>query len=150
MNRREVLIATAGAATLTLLPSGAARARAAIAVYDGRSPESAAFAQQARSIGVRLVDVAHEDVALWRGVRDGLGLVPGAQLIGMTGWSDWVLLRGFLGERGLRVRHEMRVDCCAAHPAGSALARLTEAAGRRSRTMLHAERDTTLFAWKMG
>lgn len=150
MNRREMLVASAGVAAAAALPTGLARAAVALAVYDSRSPESAAFARQARAAGARLFDMVDEDAASWRNARAALGLAPRATVIGMTGWSDWTLLRGFLEERGFRVQHEMRVDCCAANQPGKALAQLMEAEGRTSRGALWSTRDMTLFAWRMG
>jgi len=43
----------------------------------------------------------------WQFARDHLGQPTGA-IVGYTGWSDFVFLRGALQERGLRVRAQTR------------------------------------------
>ena len=67
-----------------------------LVVFDSRLPASVALARTS----VASIDVAHEDARFWRGLR-GLDRGPVA---GLTRWSDFVTVRGFLEERGLRLK----------------------------------------------
>lgn len=126
----------------------AAPIRPVLAIYDSRWIESADFAAQARAEGLRLFDIAGEDKVLWATARAGFGLSPGEAVAGMTRWTDWLIVRDILIGSGRRVRHEMRLDCCAGGAAAS-FARLIRAQDKRSRMALHATRKATLFAWTM-
>ena len=79
----------------------AATAQPALVVFDSRIPASRAFAQKYSSARV---DVALEDVGFWRTLRAEL---PKGAVFGMTGWSDWVMVRGLLEEKGLRLVSEV-------------------------------------------
>jgi hypothetical protein len=70
-------------------------------------PEALTFAAQARAQGIKAIDIAGGDKDLWHIARQDLA-APGA-ISGMTGWSDWVVLRGLLEEQGKRLRHETRI-----------------------------------------
>jgi hypothetical protein len=118
VTRRAVLAgaATAGAAAATLTLSGSGRGMPALAIYDSRLPESRAFAAAARVRRMKLLDIASEDETLWRASRD-IAAARGGAVIGMTGWTDWVAIRGLFEGHGLRVRHEARI---ASHRPGTA------------------------------
>lgn len=78
-----------------------------VVVYDSRSPASLAFA--ALHHGER-IDIAEEDPKFWQSLRTmtKLGAVKG-----LTGWSDFVIVRGYLQERGLRITQQrLEGDCC--------------------------------------
>ena len=122
--------------------------RPALAIFDSRLPESVHFSAQAKVGGLRLFDIAQEDETLWARGRAGFGLSQGEAVAGLTRWSDWLVIRDLLSERGRRVRHEMRMDCCATGEAAS-FARLITAAGKRSRTDVRSASRATLFAWTM-
>lgn len=109
VTRRAVLAgaATAGAAATLVFRAGGAEAPA-LAIFDSRLPEARAFAIAAKARGVPLHDVASEDEDLWRSLR-GLTHTPGQMVVGMTGWTDWVSIRGVLAAQGLRVRHETKI-----------------------------------------
>jgi len=109
VTRRAVLAgaATAGAAaTLTL--NGSRPGAPVLAVYDSRLPESRAFAAAARARRLPLLDIAGEDESLWRASREFAAARDGS-VIGMTGWTDWVTIRGLFERHGLRVQREARI-----------------------------------------
>jgi hypothetical protein len=92
-----------GAAVLALTAAGGkamSAPRPALVVFDRRIPASRAFAQ--RQSGPR-VDVAVEDASFWRTLRT---VSPEGHVIGLTGWSDWVVVRGLLEEKGKRLSSE--------------------------------------------
>ncbi len=74
--------------------------RHALIVFDSRIPASLAYAKSKR--GPR-IDVAREDENLWRTLRSE---APDGTIVGMTGWSDWVIVRGLLEEKGKRLKSE--------------------------------------------
>ncbi len=82
--------------------AGALAPAASLIVYDGRLPASVAF--QSRQSGAAL-DVALEPARLWSGLR---GALAPRRVLGATSWSDFVQVRGWLQESGLRVRSERR------------------------------------------
>jgi hypothetical protein len=114
VTRRAILAgaATAGVAATLALRGGGAK-EPALAIYDSRLPDARAFAVAARARGIPLHDIAREDYDLWRTSRGiagrGIGGAPGRAVIGMTGWTDWVSIRGLFEAQGLRVRHEARI-----------------------------------------
>jgi len=105
LSRRNLLASGAAAATVAAVGGShfAAGAPPALVVYDSRRTDSLAFA---RSIAAPRIDIAREDANLWRAVRSAA--VDGT-VVGLTGWSDWVLVRGMLEEKGKRLRREARV-----------------------------------------
>lgn len=103
LSRRNLLASGAAAATVAAVGgSRLAAAPPALVVYDSRRADSLAFA---RSIAAPRIDVAREDANLWRAVR---GVAVEGIVVGLTGWSDWVLVRGMLEEKGKRLRREAR------------------------------------------
>ena len=110
LNKREFLAGSAAAgAGLMLARWPKARRDAALAIYDGRTPVGRRFAASARARGVATADIAAGE-AFWHRARAGFGVPPGAALIGVTGWDERVYLAAALRERGMRVRHETRLD----------------------------------------
>lgn len=101
LSRRSFLQAGA-VATAAVAPTLAFAARGpALVIFDSRIAESLAFA---RGFAAPAIDVAREDANLWRQLR---AAAPEGQVIGLTGWNDWVLARGYLEEKGKRLREEV-------------------------------------------
>ncbi len=104
LNRRSLIkagaITAASAATLrTATAQGPA-----LVVFDSRLPESVAFAQ---SLGGAKLDVAHEDRTFWAALRAG---APAGRVVGLTRWSDLVIVRGELEAQGKRLKAERQRD----------------------------------------
>jgi hypothetical protein len=103
IDRRSLLKSSAVVSGIVAVPAAARAFKApALIVFDSREPKSRAFADG--KPGPR-IDVAHEDSQMWRSLRS----VSKRQIEGLTIWSDWVLARGFLEERGLRVQQEVKM-----------------------------------------
>lgn len=104
LSRRTMLISSAAiAATMASAAGVAATGLApALVVFDSRSALSIAFAS---GHAAPRIDVAHEDANLWRGLRS---VAAHGAIIGLTGWSDWVVVRGLLEEKGKRLKAENR------------------------------------------
>ncbi|MFC7048786.1 hypothetical protein [Emcibacter nanhaiensis] len=105
---RRNLMAGAGMAGMAVALGPAARSlagtageKARLAVYDSRLPKSRQFAREMTAQGLKTLDIAGEDAVLWRTVRR-LARSSG-DVIGLTRWSDLVLVRGFLEEGGRRM-----------------------------------------------
>ncbi len=101
LSRRSMIksgvLATAIAATGS---RALAAPQPALIIYDSRLPQSSAFAKTWRT---RTIDVAHEDAHFWRALRTA---APDGAIFGVTSWSDWVIVRGLLEEKGMRVKEE--------------------------------------------
>jgi len=80
----------------------AAQRRPALVIYDSRLPRSLTYA---RTLPGPRLDIAHEDARLWRSLRDAL---PTGPVVGLTRWSDLVLVRGFAGDQRKRLRSHAR------------------------------------------
>lgn len=108
------VLAGAGAGLLAMRSKRKAVAGTAddnvLAIYDGRTGAGRRLAAAARRHNIRALDLAADPDAFWQQARTGFGLPDGAQLFGITGWDERVYLAAALRERGLRVRHETRVD----------------------------------------
>jgi hypothetical protein len=89
------------------VPTMATSRAPALALFDSNIPEARAFAKAAARKGIATIDVAGGDKAL----REIALRTPdvGGTIIGMTGWSDWVVLRGLMEEQGKRLRNESRI-----------------------------------------
>jgi TAT (twin-arginine translocation) pathway signal sequence len=113
VSRRTVLKGAAGLGAAATITTMAYRGDAAVIVYDSRLPEARAFAAQHKD--QQLIDIAVAESEQWRSLRT----LPAnaARISGLTGWSDWVAVRGFLEERGLRLKAETHL---AASPSGKA------------------------------
>ncbi len=72
-----------------------------LALFDSRHRASCSFADRHKAT----LDVAQEDTRLWQTLRQAP--LPN-RIEGLTAWSDWVVVRGLLEERGKRVRTEVR------------------------------------------
>ena len=107
VTRRAVLAGAATAGVAATLTFRAGSKAPALAIYDSRLPEARLFAERARTRGIVLHDIADEDANLWRASRAIAG-APGRAVIGMTGWTDWVALRGLFAGQGLRVQQEAK------------------------------------------
>lgn len=105
LGRRGLLKAGLLAGTLAAGPATAALASGApLAVFDSRIAESRAFARSAAAADT--IDLTRERVTLFARLR---GSLPPGRIEGLTGWSDWVALRGELESRGWRVLAEAPV-----------------------------------------
>lgn len=101
VSRRSMIKLGLGAAALAVpAAKGIAQKRPILVVFDSRLPETIAFA---KAQGGRSIDLALEHGRLWRGLR---GALPEGRVVGMTRWSDLVLVRGALEEKGKRLRHQ--------------------------------------------
>lgn len=105
LSRRSLIVSGAAAVTVAAVGRSrlAAAAPPALVVYDSRRPDSLAFA---RSITAPRIDIAREDANFWRAVRS---VTVDGTVVGLTSWSDWVLVRGMLEEKGKRLRREQQV-----------------------------------------
>ena len=158
LGRREFLAGTAAVgaglylAARSRLGDPAADLRHTLAVHDGRTDAGRAFAAQARSAGLRSIDLGADPAAFWNGLRTAPELAEAAQVIGVTGWDERVHLAAFLAERWLRLRHEVRLDCCGLDPRADPhrdLLGLAMADGSAARRLAVAGRGGTLFAWRI-
>jgi TAT (twin-arginine translocation) pathway signal sequence len=107
VSRRTLLKSVGVAGAATALPAHAFAASPALAVYDSRLPEGAAFGATAKAQGLHTVDVAGGDRAILQIARHSLSTSD--TVVGLTGWSEWVIVRGLLEERGKRLSQERRV-----------------------------------------
>ena len=111
LNRRQILAGSAAAAAAGLLPLGWRRGEEPdLAIYDSRNRTGRRFAAAARARGVATLDVAADPQAFWRRALAGFGLAAGATVVGVTGWDERVYLASALRHRGMRVRHEAKID----------------------------------------
>lgn len=103
---RRTLIKTGAIAAVasTATVKSAAAGEPALVVYDSRLPESIAFASALP--GAKL-DVAHEDRNFWTTLRRG---APKGRVVGLTRWSDLVVVRGELEVQGKRLKMERQSD----------------------------------------
>ena len=135
-----------------LLRGGAALAfdrRIALAIVDERLPAGRSLAREARSAGIRTVSVGVRETRMWHDARSGFGLARDEAAIGLTGWTDWTLLRPALAEHRKLARAEIRIDHDAV-ATDEILIALTDAMPGRSvaRTRLGEGRAArTQFAW---
>jgi hypothetical protein len=92
--------------TAAAVSCGAARALSepstALVVYDSRLPQSLLLRSRYSSVAL---DVAVEHASCWRNLR---AMTPNGRIVGLTSWSDLVLVRGFLEEKRKRLRTEVR------------------------------------------
>jgi hypothetical protein len=100
LTRRNLIKASAAAAATVASGAALAEAPPSMIVFDSRVAASRAFAKNHTA---PRVDVAKEDSDFWRTLR---AEAPKGTIIGMTGWSDWVMVRGLLEEKGKRLRSE--------------------------------------------
>jgi hypothetical protein len=107
VSRRTLLKGAGALGAASAIPFAGSSKIPLLALYDGRLPEARAFAATARRRGLRAIDVAAPGASVWHIARQELDR-PGA-IIGLTGWSDWVILRGLMEEQGKRLRHETRI-----------------------------------------
>jgi len=71
-------------------------------VYDSREAQSLALRER---LGLPAIDVAQQHAERWSALR---ALQPEGRIAGLTKWSDHVLVRTLLEEKGLRLRSEAR------------------------------------------
>ncbi|MEY4501343.1 MAG: hypothetical protein RIS52_1233 [Pseudomonadota bacterium] len=102
VTRRAALKSGAVAFAMAASAKGLTAGAPALLVYDSRLAPSRAFARKAAD---KKIDIAHQDADFWRALR----AAPAGQVVGLTLWSDWVIVRGFLEEQRKRVRHEAQI-----------------------------------------
>jgi hypothetical protein len=107
VSRRAVLKGASALGAATALPMAVTAKQPVLAVYDSRLPESRLFAVTQRRSGIRVIDIAQGGRALWTVAQQDIP--ASGTIIGMTGWSDWVVLRGLMEEQGKRLTHEIRI-----------------------------------------
>lgn len=74
-----------------------------LVIFDSRIPESVVFA-----MGHPLqLDIADLELRRWDQLRKNLADL--GRVTGLTGWSDWIVVRGLLQERGMRLQSETPV-----------------------------------------
>ncbi len=101
VSRRSMLkLGLVAAAAAVPATRGVAQKRPVLVVFDSRLPDSVAFA---KAQGVRSIDLAYEHGTLWRSLR---GALPQGRVVGMTRWSDLVVVRGALEEKGRRLQSQ--------------------------------------------
>lgn len=105
VSRRAILKGAATLSAAASLPAFAARRLTKIVIFDSRLAESLSFAKGVNA--AKLIDIAAEDARNWAALRGDLTDAHNIQ--GLTGWSDWVLARGLLEERGFRLVSETLV-----------------------------------------
>jgi len=107
LDRRTLLKGAAVASAAGALPfaAEAAAPAARLVVYDSRIAESRDFAMGIAA--AHRLDLAAAHDSQWAGLRGALPAVT--RIEGLTGWSDWVAVRGELAARGLRTSAEDRV-----------------------------------------
>jgi len=105
LSRRTILKSGIAAAAVSASSTAALASRSAdLIIFDSRNPTSVRFAS---THFVRKIDIAGEDKNFWQNLRSD----PASRKIaGMTGWSDFILARGFLEERGNRLTVEKLQD----------------------------------------
>lgn len=102
-DRRTLLKYSVVVAALPLAGT-TARATPQLIVFDSRVPESELFA--AEITGHRL-DLARAYETRWAALRGDLS--DWGTVEGLTGWSEWIAVRGVLEAHGLRLRREDHV-----------------------------------------
>lgn len=98
ISRRRMLQSSGAVMAAASAPAFAFQTKT-LTIFDSRHPPSRALAYGSNA----KLDVAHEDSAFWHNIRSGP--LP-ERIEGLTAWSDWVVVRGLLEERGKRVRTE--------------------------------------------
>jgi hypothetical protein len=96
--RRSVLKGSALLGAAAALPAAARAAQTVLTVYDSRLPESLAFARTRRGAKFDLAQASNR------------ALPAASRIEGLTGWSDWIDLRGEYELRGLRLAGEAPVS----------------------------------------
>lgn len=98
ISRRNILKCGIAAAAVSAGSTTALASRSAdLIIFDSRRPKSARFANMHF---VRKIDIAHEDKNFWRNLRSD---TASRHIAGLTGWSDFILARGFLEEHRKRL-----------------------------------------------
>lgn len=107
VSRRSLLktgAAASAAIALSAMTDGQPRS---LTLFDSRIPESRTFARTVSRNSATVIDLADSDATLWAQLReDFYGM---QSVVGLTGWSDWVVARGFLEERGFRLTSQTSV-----------------------------------------
>lgn len=105
ISRRNVLKTVIAAAAVSAGSTTALASRSAdLIIFDSRNAVSARFAGARFA---RKIDIAHEDANFWRNLRSE---TASKKIAGLTGWSDFVIARGFLEEQGKRLAVERLED----------------------------------------
>lgn len=100
LSRRTMLKGAATIGAFGAAPAALAGNGRSLTIYDSRIAESRAFAKGRHP----RLDVAALHETRWAELRGKLGTPQ--RIAGLTGWSDWIVARGLLEERGFRLRSE--------------------------------------------
>lgn len=93
MSRRSILVGTAAFVLARNGVAGMIDSHARDLVFDSRLP----------AMGQRVgIDVANGEFELWKALRS----TSAQSIVGDTQWSDFLVVRGVLEERGMRVRRQ--------------------------------------------
>ena len=103
LSRRTMLKGAATIGAAGVAPAILAGNHRGLTIYDSRIAESLAFAKGRYP----RLDVAALDETRWAQLRGEMGATQ--RVAGLTGWSDWIVARGLLEERGFRLRSESAV-----------------------------------------
>jgi hypothetical protein len=107
VSRRIVLQGGAGLSAAISLPLWANGTAPFLAVYDDRIPESQDFVNAMRQNRMILINIADLETTRWVAVRQSM--TGQHHVVGLTGWTDWVLTRGLFEEQGFRLTSETSV-----------------------------------------
>jgi hypothetical protein len=104
LSRRTMIQSSAAVVALgaTNANARAVAAQPGLIIFDSRVAASRAFAAD---FAAPHIDVATEDLLLWRSLRT---VAVSGPVLGLTGWSDWVVVRGLLQEKGKRLKQESK------------------------------------------
>lgn len=156
LGRREFLAGTAAVGAGLYLASRLRTAGASfpgtVAVHDGRTFAGRSFAAQAGRAGLSPIDLGVDPTAFWNGLRADPAFAAATQVIGVTGFDEFVHLHAFLAERRLRLRRDVRLDCCGldlrTNPHWNLL-ELALAEAPTPKRLAVAGNGGTLFAWRI-
>ncbi len=107
VSRRTILKGGAAASAALSMPALSAEPARILITCDSRIPESRAFAARHRRESSDIIDLANSDAHQWSDLRKAIS--GKRHIVGLTGWTDWVIARGFMEERGLRLSSQTSV-----------------------------------------
>jgi hypothetical protein len=112
MKRRQFL---AGGAVLTasgigvggeLISAVESGGRGLVVLQDGRIQLDPAIVKRLFVSGVEVIPLTEDPVRLWRSDAGELLRRPETRLLGVTGWADYLMVRGLAAESRRHVRSE--------------------------------------------
>jgi hypothetical protein len=115
ISRRNLLVSAGVLGAVSSLPTLAQSPQVALVIFDSRIPESLAFAKERGRVGMETIDIGAKGVSALHVARQAKE--ASGEILGLTGWTDWVMLRGLLEEHGKRLTRELRVPHLGSRPA---------------------------------